>query len=257
MLWLVKYKSLLLIITGSLIVFTASAHQITVQSSVCGTPTTYEVDNGATVMLLATPETGSQFVRWSDGNTSNPRSVVASADATYIAVFEKQGGGSLASKYTATICAGDCATPCVGEFNAGSSLTVTAVPLPGYKFKRWSDGNTSNPRTLTISSDISFCAEFESYTTAYTLFTVNVQAEGCSNIIEGRYPAGTELTLIAQPSNTGCDIFAHWENAATVNTRVVMVTADKNYTATFGKIKYTITTESDNPSQGSATVANP
>lgn len=249
-------RFLSLIIVCYLFVVNVLAHQITVQSSVCGMPITYEVDNGATVTLVATPEVGSHFVRWSDGDTSNPRSIVATGDANYTAVFEQSGGGTLPTKYTATICAGDCATPCVGEFNAGSSLSITAVPMTGYKFKRWSDGNTSNPRNLVINSDVSFCAEFESYSTANTLYSVNVQAEGCANVIKGNYLVGTQLVLIAQPNPSECDIFSHWDDASTSNTRTITVTGDATYTATFDKIQYTIEVLPDNPAQGSATVTN-
>lgn len=35
---------------------------------------------------------------------------------------------------------------------AGSSLKITATPASGYSFTQWSDGNTSNPRTVTVSS---------------------------------------------------------------------------------------------------------
>lgn len=45
-------------------------------------------DQNATATLTATAKDGFRFVRWSDGNTSNPRSVTVTADATYIAIFE-------------------------------------------------------------------------------------------------------------------------------------------------------------------------
>lgn len=35
---------------------------------------------------------------------------------------------------------------------AGSSLKITATPAAGYSFSQWSDGNTSNPRTVTVST---------------------------------------------------------------------------------------------------------
>ena len=38
---------------------------------------------------------------------------------------------------------------------AGSSLRITATPAAGYSFTQWSDGNTSNPRTVTISTTTS------------------------------------------------------------------------------------------------------
>ena len=38
--------------------------------------------------------------------------------------------------------------------------TITATPNDGYTFMRWSDGNTDNPRTIQVTSDTTFTAEF-------------------------------------------------------------------------------------------------
>ncbi len=38
--------------------------------------------------------------------------------------------------------------------------TITATPNEGYTFLRWSDGNTDNPRALTLTHDITLTAEF-------------------------------------------------------------------------------------------------
>ena len=216
------------------------AHQLTVQSSVCGTPISYEIDDGASVTLIASADAGSEFVRWSDGNTSNPRTEIITSDASFTAVFQAIGGGELPQKYTATIYAGDCGNPVIGEFEAGTQLSVIATPLPGYKFKRWTDDNTSNPRVVTITSDITLHAEFEA-NPASSLFTVNVQADGCTNTLTGRYPAGTELHLVAQPNtDTGCDVFTKWSDGFTSPTRSVTVTEDATYIAEFGKIQYAV-----------------
>ena len=41
-----------------------------------------------------------------------------------------------------------------------SEAVVEAVANEGYCFARWSDGNTDNPRTLTVIGDISLTAEY-------------------------------------------------------------------------------------------------
>jgi hypothetical protein len=43
---------------------------------------------GSTITLTAKPKPGYKFVRWNDGDTSPTRTVVVTADATYIAIFE-------------------------------------------------------------------------------------------------------------------------------------------------------------------------
>ena len=41
------------------------------------------------VTLTATANTGYDFVKWSDGNTDNPRTIVVTADAEYTAIFQR------------------------------------------------------------------------------------------------------------------------------------------------------------------------
>ena len=47
-----------------------------------------------------------------------------------------------------------------GVYQHGATATLTATPNEGYHFVQWSDGNTDNPRTMTIISDITLSAEF-------------------------------------------------------------------------------------------------
>ena len=42
-----------------------------------------------------------------------------------------------------------------------NSIELTAIPLEGYRFKEWSDGNTDNPRVLPLVQDITLSALFE------------------------------------------------------------------------------------------------
>lgn len=48
-----------------------------------------------------------------------------------------------------------------GEYNMGSSATITATPPAGYRFKQWSDGNTSKTRSVTVSENATYTAQFE------------------------------------------------------------------------------------------------
>ena len=48
-----------------------------------------------------------------------------------------------------------------GLYDDGASATLTATPIEGYRFVRWSDGNTDNPRTLTVNADMTLLAIFE------------------------------------------------------------------------------------------------
>ena len=53
------------------------------------TATQLEMDCGDTYEVLAVADDGYTFVRWSDGETANPRILTATDNATFTAVFEK------------------------------------------------------------------------------------------------------------------------------------------------------------------------
>ena len=50
-------------------------------------------DEGSTITLVAVPAAGYEFVKWSDENTDNPRTVVVTGDASYTALFKVAGEG--------------------------------------------------------------------------------------------------------------------------------------------------------------------
>lgn len=47
-----------------------------------------------------------------------------------------------------------------GKYAEGTQVTLTATPNDGWYFDQWSDGNKSNPRIVTISSDLELTAEY-------------------------------------------------------------------------------------------------
>ena len=56
-----------------------------------------------------------------------------------------------------------------------TSLTISAIPNEGYHFTQWNDGNTENPRSITITQDTTFTAEFAKNT--YTISTTSANPE--------------------------------------------------------------------------------
>ena len=48
-----------------------------------------------------------------------------------------------------------------GTYAEGTSATITATPANGYHFVSWDDGNTDNPRTVTVNTNLNFIAIFE------------------------------------------------------------------------------------------------
>ena len=48
-----------------------------------------------------------------------------------------------------------------GTYSEGSRVDITASPKAGYQFDKWSDGNTSSVRTINVSKNESFVAQFK------------------------------------------------------------------------------------------------
>lgn len=61
-----------------------------------------------------------------------------------------------------------------GTYNVGSTATLTATPATGYRFVKWSDGNTSATRTVTVTQDdISANVTSRSYTAIFEVDKIN------------------------------------------------------------------------------------
>ncbi len=48
--------------------------------------------DGSQATILAIANKGYAFVKWSDGNTENPRTIIANSDLNFTAIFEPEGG---------------------------------------------------------------------------------------------------------------------------------------------------------------------
>lgn len=51
-----------------------------------------------------------------------------------------------------------------GTYEENTQITITASPRDGYQFAYWDDGNTDNPRTITVVSDATYTAIFTQMT---------------------------------------------------------------------------------------------
>ncbi len=67
-------------------------------------------------------------------------------------------------KHTVTVTASEGGTVIgAGEYIANRTATLTATPNEGYAFAGWSDGNQENPRTITVTQDLTFTATFAAF----------------------------------------------------------------------------------------------
>ena len=133
-----------------------------------------DYEYGSTAFIMASPNNGYKFVKWNDGNTAVIRTIKVKKDSAFVAEFAEDESAVAPSTPTGsyTIGAADPDGGSVsvdGEAGIGKTVTLTATPKDGYKFKQWSDGNTENPRTVTITNGMNLKAEFEAYERTWKL----------------------------------------------------------------------------------------
>ncbi len=191
---------------------------------------------GATVTLTANANNGYTFDHWQDGNTENPRTITVTGNATYTATFTQD-------TYTITVNANPPAGGSVtggGPYHYGETATLTATANSGYEFAGWQDGNTENPRAVTVTGNATYTATFSEVGTTYFSVTANVSPAGAGTVSgTGTYEAGTVIVLTAN-ANPGYT-FDHWNDGSTSNPRTVTVNNDLSFTAYFTHNSYTVT----------------
>ncbi len=141
--------------------------------------------------------------------------------------------------YTVTLAVNDTLMGSVlgaGVYMSGSQIAVSAIANYGYHFTMWSDGDTNNPRTLTVTSDTTLTATFavNQYTIA---LAVNDTLMG-SVTGAGVYNYGATATLTAV-ANTGYH-FIMWNDGDTNAIRTITVNDDVTLTANFAINQYTV-----------------
>ena len=64
-------------------------------------------------------------------------------------------------RYTLTLTAAEGGTVRgAGTYDSGTAVTLQAIPQPGWRFERWSDGNPNAVRTITLTENRSYTAYF-------------------------------------------------------------------------------------------------
>ena len=126
-----------------------------------------ETQSCEVAIITATPNEGYEFTDWNDGNTENPRTVSLTSDTAFMAIFTEA-----VSTPTITLTVNDATMGSASYTLDGNTAVLTATANEGYEFTGWNDGNTENPRTVTITSDTTFMAIF---TLASSLQEVNAR----------------------------------------------------------------------------------
>lgn len=114
---------------------------------------------GSNITLTVVPSDHYHFVKWSDGNTNNPRHVKVEGDATYTAINEIDQHRVIANAIHGYVDGSRM-------YDYGSFVTLTAQPDNGYRFVKWSNGNEFDPYVFVIEDDVTIDAIFELITDA-------------------------------------------------------------------------------------------
>ena len=194
---------------------------VTVNDATMGRAT-YTMD-GNTAVLTATANEGYSFVIWSDGNTENPRTVTVTSDTAFTAIFTETE-----TTPTITVTVNDATMGSATYTMDGNTAVLTATPNEGYEFTAWNDGNTENPRTVTVTSDTAFVAIFtETETTPTITVTVNDATMGSAT-----YTLDGNTAVLTATANEGYS-FLTWSDGNTENPRTVTITSDTTFMAIF------------------------
>ena len=195
--------------------------------------------------ISAAANYGYHFTQWSDGNTENPRIVTINGNREYIAMFA-------INFYTITV---NSSNPALGSasgggtYNYNSNISISATPNYGYHFTQWSDGNTQNPRNITVMQNATYTAQF-----AVNTYSVTVNSNNASMgtvLGGGNYIYQTPATISAMP-NYGYH-FVQWNDGNTDNPRTIIITQNEVFSAQFDYNTYTLTALSNNYLAGTVT----
>ena len=140
-------------------------------------------------------------------------------------------GGS--AKITATDC-------------ESNNVTIEAYASENYQFKQWSDGNTDNPRTLTLTKDLTLTAEFEEI--PYYTVTLNGNSlYGYVSIwdwnfynrsqVQFEVRSGTEVHFREEG---GCGTWLGWSDGVTEKERTIVITSDTTISSRFDVETYSV-----------------
>ncbi len=113
---------------------------------------------GEEVIIEAIANKGYHFVKWSDDNTENPRTIVVSEDVELSAEFAKEGAPE--EDVDSRIFIAESADETQGTVK----VMIVAEAIEGFEFSHWSDGNTENPRIVSLDADVELYAYFKAST---------------------------------------------------------------------------------------------
>ncbi len=118
---------------------------------------------------------------------------------------------------------------------------VEATPSAGLLFDKWSDGNTDNPRTISLTKDTVLTPLFKKSSKQYTINLLGIgyaeiegygysyQSSICQTVAEGTYVYFYAIS--------DCGRFEGWSDGVTTGDRGIRVTSDTTISAVYSGIE--------------------
>ena len=216
--------------------------------------------SGSNVTVTATPAPGYFFVNWTLGSnqlsTNSAYTFTVMTNRALVANFAVIGANVRTVSTSSSPVAGGVLTG-AGSYADGTSVTVEAVPNPGYLFSKWKIGGTivaNTPSyTFTVSGDITLAASFTRvYQVTADIFPA---AGGTTEMDSSSYKLNETARADAFP-NAGYQ-FVNWtENGVVVSTDNPYdsnVLGDRHLVANFALIGGVNVSTSAAPSAGGNT----
>ncbi len=194
------------------------------------------VESGTEVTFTASPNTGYNFLGWYNGENKVSESLeytaTVTSDLSLTAKFAKQ---TFTVSVTPEGTNGTASVSPNGTVEYGTQVTFTATANPGYRFVQWSNGETANPYTTTITANTELTASFEPLQS----YSVNVTTNGTGGTATASqgtvYENGT-VTLTAEAAD-GYRFTGWYQNGELVTMAnpytIQSVTGDIDYVANF------------------------
>lgn len=230
------------------------------------TPGTYPYTEGSVVSIAAIPNSAYRFVNWTlDGatRTENPISVTMDQNHSATANFEVIQP-ILYTLSIATTTGGDTnPTPGSYTYNAGTTVSVVALPNTDYRFGHWIlDGLTvtNNPISVTMTQNRTLTAYFAVLPPTQYILTIATTAGGTTDPSPSSYTIaeGQTQQVVALPSTNYR--FVNWfldGISRTENPITVTMNRDHSLTATFEYVEPPPTTATLTGTVKDAATASP
>ncbi len=124
------------------------------------------VDDGDDAAFTITPNDGYRIASVMVDETENVTDQLVDGTYTFVDVIENHTIAATFEEihtYTIIVLSSNEAYGMVsggGIYEEGTDVVIMAMPNGGYLFDSWEDGNFDNPRTITVTSDSTFVADF-------------------------------------------------------------------------------------------------